>query len=263
MDPDHRIQQNIKLTLAYDGSRYFGWQKTQEGPSIEEELQKAVEQIVQHAASLQAASRTDAGVHAMGQVVNFFTHKQLVDANKLRASLNSLLPKDIVVTAVEFVSPLFHPTLDSEGKEYRYFVCLGPVQLPHNRHTSWHVPYSPDLSAIRAAIPHLIGTHDFSAFCNAKKNSYYSDCTRTIHRLDLMTFDDQRLCFCIRGNRFLYKMVRNIVGLLIDVGKGKICSDSIPSILKSRSRPQAGVTAPACGLFLFEVFYAGSASKPA
>ena len=124
---------NIKLTLAYDGAAYFGWQKTSVGPSIEEELQLVLEKVFQHSIILQAASRTDAGVHALGQVVNFFTEKPGLNFGVLKISLNRLLPKDIKIIDIKEMPLSFHPTVDCLYKEYRYFICFGAAQLPHHR----------------------------------------------------------------------------------------------------------------------------------
>lgn len=249
------MTQNIKLILAYDGRAYLGWQKTAMGPSIEATLQSAIEQILQHPTPLQAASRTDAGVHAQGQVVNFTTSKPLSALPRFQLSLNSLLPKDIVVLSTECMPLSFHPTLHCIGKEYRYFVCTGPTQLPQHRFYAWHVYDRLNLSLIRQALPFLVGEHNFAAFCNIKKNAHYTDYVRTVQTLELKELDEQRLSFHISGNHFLYKMVRNLVGTLIDIARGKITLDYLPSILQSYSRPRAGVTAPAHGLFLHQVFY--------
>lgn len=247
--------QNIKLVIAYDGGAYRGWQKTPMGPSIESTLQQVLEKILQHATPLQAASRTDAGVHAEGQVVNFFTSKTDLNLNRLKLSLNSLLPKDISVLSVEKMAPSFHPTLDCKGKEYRYYICYGSAQLPHHRLYSWHYPYPLELNLMHQALPYLLGSHDFSSFCNVKKNASYAHFNREINRIDLVELEKERLCICIEGNHFLYKMVRNIVGTLLYVGRGKIKIEDIPLILKSGDRTQAGVTAPAHGLFLYRVHY--------
>lgn len=252
---------NIKLVIAYDGRDYLGWQKTECGPSIEGTLQTILEQIYQEPINLQAASRTDAGVHANGQVVNYISTKEK-ELRRLQSSLNHLLPKDIVVMSIESAATAFHPTLDSQGKEYHYLICNGPVQLPHHRFYSWHAPYALDISLIREAIPFLTGTHDFSAFCNFKKNADYSDFIRTVHQIDIETISPSRLCFKISGNHFLYKMVRNIIGTLIYIGSGKIKSDDLPKILASQDRTQAGITAPAHGLFLHQVFYGSSHTIP-
>lgn len=245
---------NIKLIIAYDGRDYLGWQKTRMGPSIEESLQRAIEQIVQHPAPLQAASRTDAGVHAKGQVVNFLTSKAL-DLSPFIISLNSLLPKDIVVLSACLMPSSFHPTLDCMGKEYRYYACMGPTQLPHHRYYSWHIHYPLDLGNILKAIPFFLGSHHFASFCNVKKNAHYRDDIREIQLLEMLELEGQRLCFRICGNHFLYKMVRTIIGTLTDIGRGKINLKELPRIIESGCRPQAGVTAPAHGLFLHEVFY--------
>lgn len=249
---------NIKLIIAYDGTVYLGWQKTSMGPSIEATLQNTIEQILQHPIILQAASRTDAGVHAEGQVVNFLTSKIHLDLNRFRTSLNKLLPKNIVVLNIEKMPFSFHPTLDVLGKEYHYFICFGSTQLPQHRFYSWHVPYSLKLDAIQKVIPFFIGSHDFAAFCNVKKNAHYSDYIREVQQLEFLELGNHRLCFRIRGNHFLYKMVRNIVGTLIYIGRGKLDIHAIPVIFQSGSRPEAGMTAPAHGLFLHQVFYKNS-----
>jgi tRNA pseudouridine38-40 synthase len=246
---------NIKLILSYDGRAYLGWQKTRTGQSIEQTLQNVIEKIVQHPVHLQAASRTDAGVHANGQVVNFTTSKTHLDLERFCVSLNSLLPKDIVALRADWMPASFHPTLDSICKEYRYFICFGSKQLPHHRFYSWHVSHLLDLVAIREAIPLLIGRHNFAVFCNVKKNEHYKDYIREVQLLELIEIEEMRVYFRIRGNHFLYKMVRNIIGTLIDIGRGKIALQTLSSILESQSRPQAGVTAPAHGLFLYEVCY--------
>lgn len=246
---------NIKLIIAYDGTGYLGWQKTKMGLSIEETLQNVIEQILQHPAPLQAASRTDAGVHALGQVVNFLTPKGDLNLQKFKLSLNSLLPKEIVVLETAWRPASFHPTLDSIGKEYHYFICYDPIQLPQHRFYSWHIPYFLDIENIQKAIPQLIGQHDFSSFCNLRKNVHYSDYVREIQSLELHRCDDSRLRFSIKGNHFLYKMVRNIVGSLVDIGRGRLDRAHLPAILNSKYRPEAGMTAPAHGLFLFKVFY--------
>lgn len=245
---------NIKLTLSYDGGAYLGWQKTNAGPSIEETLQTQIEKILQHSVTLQAASRTDAGVHAKKQVINFFTER-VFDLEKFIFRLNQLLPKDIVALNCEYKPASFHPTVDCLSKEYHYFVCLGKIQYPHLRLHSWHVHYPITLELIIEAIPSLTGTHSFQAFCNQHPNLRYHDYVRTIERIECLEIEEGRLCFKIKGNHFLYKMVRNLVGTLIHVGRGKILPNEIAHILESRDRKRSGVTAPAHGLFLHEIFY--------
>lgn len=248
---------NIKLVIAYDGTAYLGWQKTPTGPSIEAALQNVLEKILQHEVALQAASRTDAGVHAVGQVVNFLTlhPPQKFGLDKLKISLNSLLPKDISVLSVEEASPHFHPTLDCKGKEYCYYVCWDHSQLPHQRLYSWHYPHSLSLEKMMESIPYLIGNRDFSAFCNHKKNASYKDFCRDLTAIEIIENGPKNLCFRISGNHFLYKMVRNLVGTLVYIGRGKINKDDLPIILESGDRTLAGVTAPAYGLFLNAIYY--------
>lgn len=248
-------KKNLKLIVAYDGKNYLGWQKTPEGPSIEASLETVLQQIFQHPVQLQAASRTDAGVHANGQVVNFFTSKPEVNLSKLKNSLNSLLKKDIAILEIEEMALPFHPTLDAIGKEYHYYLCYDDFQFPQLRHYSWHVPFALNIDDMKEAASILIGKHDFSSFCNAKKNSSYLDYFREISSLDILELENKRLCIRIVGNHFLYKMVRTIVGTLVYVGKNKIKKEEIPFILSAKYRPEAGMTAPSHGLYLHKVSY--------
>jgi tRNA pseudouridine38-40 synthase len=241
---------NIKAILAYDGTRYLGWQKTRMGPSIEGQLQSVLEQITGQSIVLQAASRTDAGVHADGQVVNFFLNKETVELPKLQLSLNRLLPGDISVLKLTAVHSEFHPTLDAACKEYHYTFSIGPVQFPRHRLYAWHYPYKLDIQAISDASRHFIGEHDFSSFCNVKKNDKETDFIRTVFSIEIKELAESRLRIIIKGNRFLYRMARNIAGTLAGVGKGDMAPAEIPEILKQKDRTQAGVTAPAHGLSL-------------
>lgn len=246
------MRQNIRLDIAYDGTRYRGWQKTSSSPSIEEHVEKALQIILQEEVTLQAASRTDAGVHAWGQVVNFFTSKD--NLTLLQRSMNGLLPNDIIIRAATLASPDFHPTLDCTGKWYRYHINIGPVQLPHLRFTSWHV-VKPHLSLMQDAAKLLLGEHDFTAFCNHKNNETYATTIRSIDELEIKKVSETMIQIDVKGSNFLYKMVRNIVGTITYVGMGKIAVDEITTILHSKDRRHAGITAPAQGLTLQEVFF--------
>jgi tRNA pseudouridine38-40 synthase len=246
---------NIKLLIAYEGSHYLGWQKTNLGRSIEGELQRVLSKILQENIELQAASRTDAGVHAAGQVINFATQNESINLTKLKFSLNRLLPKDIVVLESEDVAENFHSTLNCISKEYHYFVCYDQVQLPVQRYFSWHYPSPLNLYTMRTAAQTLLGEHDFSSFCNFKKNQHYKHYVRNLLKLDITELGNKQLRFEVQGNHFLYKMVRNIIGTLIYVGCGKIPQEKVGTILVSKDRTFAGVTAPAHGLFLFSVNY--------
>ncbi len=241
---------NVKLIVAYDGAEFYGWQKTKMGISVEGALQNALEQILQHPVILQAASRTDRGVHALGQVVNFFSSKKVP-----LISLNRLLPSGLAVLSIDTMPPDFHPTLDVKSKEYRYHICYGSIQLPQNRHSSWFVPAALDIGKMQEAAALLIGTHDFSAFCLNRKKEQYRDCLRTIDRCQVEVIEDKRLQITIAGPAFFYKMVRCLVGTLVGVGKGKIALSDIRDLLKEHNRALAGVTVPAHGLTLVKIDY--------
>lgn len=249
-----QLPSNISLTLAYDGTQYFGWQKTKEGPSIEQALEDKLSLILQQPVALQAASRTDRGVHASGQVVNFYTQRH-PPLEKLHKSLNKILPRDLVVKDIQLAPHDFHPTTQCTSKIYRYYVDYGLHQLPCYRHFAWHIPAKLDLSLVRAAKDDLIGTHHFKAFCNEHLNCQYEDYMRTIYAIKLEALVDKRLVFEIHGNHFLYKMVRNIVGSLIDIGRGRLHPETLALSLQSGLRADLGVTAPCHGLFLEKVFY--------
>lgn len=245
---------NIAIRLAYDGTRYLGWQKTKEGPSIEQELQDVLEKVLQHPIALQASSRTDAGVHARDLVVNFRT-PHTIDTDKLHISLCCLLPKDIAATSIQDAPPDFHPTLQAAGKEYHYWVCTDTFQYPEHRLYSWHYPHELNIDAMREAAAYFIGTHDFAAFCNMKKNEEYAHHIRQLTDVRIIPAGT-RIRFEIFGTQFLYKMVRNIVGTLVYVGQGKINPSDVKKILNLKDRTLAGVTAPAHGLTLFKTFMA-------
>ncbi len=233
-----------KLIISYDGTRYFGWQKTNVGPTIQEELQKAVAKITQETAVPEAASRTDRGVHAKGQVVHLSLQKEIA----LR-SLNAVLPSDIRVLELEPAA--FHATLDAVKKEYHYHLCLGAVQDPIHRLYSWHTRYPLDLEKMRRASKDLLGTHDFSAFANEPEENPHC----SLESIQIEELPGERLQIALIGNRFLYKMARNLSGTLVYIGCGKLPLDCIPSLLASRDRKAAGITAPAHGLVLQKVFY--------
>lgn len=244
-----------KLLVAYDGTNYFGWQKTKSGPSIEEALEKSLEQILQEKITLQAASRTDRGVHAKGQVVDFHSTKPITDYHKFLIGINALLPPDVAVLEAEEAPPGFHPTLNVDTKTYEYAICYGKVQLPQHRLYSWHFHYPLDIAMMRDASALLQGTHDFSAFCNQKNNEEYENHIRTVHSILIEPIGHERLTIQVTGNHFLYKMVRNIAGTLAYVGCGKMTSEDVEKILQLHDRTLAGVTAPAQGLTLSHITY--------
>jgi len=241
---------NIQLIIAYDGTHFLGWQKTSDGPTIEGTLQQVLEQIYQEPLLLQAASRTDRGVHATGQVVSYRTKKER-DLKKIQFSLNQMLPPTIRIRAIKEVADDFHPTLDAIEKEYHYFVTTSLIQSPFDRCFAWHCYYPFDLEKMKQAASSLLGTCNFSAFCNVSV-SQSQEKVCTIKALDIIQ-QEERLKMIIKGNRFLYKMARNLVGYLIDIGRGKIQNDQ--TLLKKQDRKLSGITAPAHGLILKYVNY--------
>ncbi|MFI5334549.1 MAG: tRNA pseudouridine(38-40) synthase TruA [Chlamydiales bacterium] len=243
---------NVRMVVAYDGTDYLGWQKTKTGKSIEETLGSALQQILREEVALQAASRTDRGVHAQGQVVNFFSPTD--DLTLIERGVNAVLPKSISVKSVEIAAPSFHPTLDATGKEYQYFLCPTAIQLPFHRNFSWHLQTPLEIEKMKRSAEQLVGKKDFSAFCNAgTHNKRTGICT--LREISFTPIEDDRLKIAIIGDNFLYKMVRNLVGTLVYVGMGKIKNEELPSILEGRDRTRAGITAPAHGLVLQQVFY--------
>ncbi|NGX46293.1 MAG: tRNA pseudouridine synthase A [Chlamydiae bacterium] len=240
---------NFKGVIAYKGTRYYGWQKTGSFPTIEEELEKAATQILNQPVTFQAASRTDRGVHAEGQVINFIAP----DYERLQRGIQALLPPDIALISLDKEKDSFHPTLDAKGKEYHYFICNRPYQLPFHRDFSWHVKNPLDLEKMKAALPLLLGERDFSAFSNERIPQEKK--RRHLTRLTLVPLEEGRIKIEVEGKSFLYKMVRNLIGTLVYVGCQKISLEELPLIINSGKRALAGVTAPAHGLVLKRVLY--------
>lgn len=244
---------NIKLIIAYFGAPFAGWQKTKMGASIEESLESALQKILQHEVNLQAASRTDAGVHAEGQVVNFLMQKP-IPLKRLHHSLNGMLPQEISVISAEEMPPDFHPTLDCVKKEYWYHLCNAHTQSPFYRDTSWHFPYPLDQCLMQKGAAHLLGTHDFSAFCN-ERQLWDRNPVCSLEKIEIIPLEHKRIRITLTGDHFLYKMARNIAGTLAYIGCGKLAVSDLPAILSGKDRTRAGVTAPAHGLVLKHVSY--------
>lgn len=239
-----------KAIIAYDGSSFLGWQKTKEGPSIQQTLEQTMMKLTQKQVGFEAASRTDRGVHAEGQVVSFCMEEGW-PPEKLQRGLNALLPVEIRVLHVEAREDLFHPTLHAKEKEYHYRMCLTPFQNPIHRHYSWHFRYPLDIEPMKQGAQALLGTHDFSSFANEPEENPIC----TLRQVNFSFLETNRLQMALIGDRFLYKMARTLAGTLAYVGCGKLDVHSIPEILQSKSRSQAGITAPALGLFLHRVSY--------
>jgi len=244
----------IRLVVEYDGTGLHGWQRQLNGATVQQHLEEALAQIVQHEVSVTGASRTDAGVHARGQVVAFATERQ-IPLHGFRRGLNSLLPEQIAVREATEVDETFHPRHSATGKHYRYTLLVRPDRSPLWRDRAWHLSDALDLDAMRAGASHLVGEHDFAAFraagCTAKT---------TVRRIEsiVISRDADLVRIDLHGNAFLRQMVRIIVGTLVEVGVGKRPPTQVAEIMASLDRTLAGITAPAHGLELVEVRYDGT-----
>ncbi len=250
---------NLMMSMAYDGTRYLGWQKTNLDaiqPSIEYVVQTTLEKILQHPVPVQAASRTDRGVHAEGQVINIFTNKEDLDLDRLQHSLNCLLPADIrILTCSEAPELSFHATLSAKAKQYVYRICTGKTLLPFLRYTHWHLPDALDREKMELGAEIILGEHDFLSLRNHRKGKDYNDTVRNVMSIDFQDVTPDILEIKVTANNFLYKMCRNIIGTLVWVGLGKISPGTLAKTLSGGTRSDAGITAPAQGLSLSKVFY--------
>ena len=252
----------LKLTLQYDGTDYVGWQRQAAGTSIQGLLEDALRPIEKAAVTVHGAGRTDAGVHALGQVASIVLASSIEPGTLMRA-LNAVLPADVRVIAAEVVADDFHARFSASGKRYRYRVLNGAAGCPFEHRYVWQVAQPLDREAMASAAVRLEGRHDFSAFAAAGGATTTNERTITRIRVDsgplawpapgpLVTFE-------VEGDGFLRHMVRNIVGTLVDVGLGRSSPSDVAGILASRDRSRAGITAPASGLFLVEVLYGPAA----
>jgi len=245
---------NFKITIEYDGSAYHGWQSQATGLTIQDEIEKALMTMTGKRVVLTGSGRTDAGVHAFGQAANFHCDTAL-DPEVIQRGLNGLMPEDIVITACKQVPDKFHARYDVKSKTYHYRILNRTLPASIFRQYAWHIRKKLDLDAMRSALSHIIGTHDFKAFEGS--GSPRANTIRCVMHADLVELEDGYMVFEIEGDGFLRFMVRNIVGTLVDVGLGKITSDDFNRILASKDRKLAGATAPAHGLFLMRVKYQG------
>ncbi len=242
---------NIMLVIEYDGTGYNGWQTQRNKTTIQETIESALRSITNEETELIGASRTDSGVHALGQTANFVTSSK-IKVERIPFALNSLLPKDIAVTSAEEVSYDFHARFSSKGKKYKYTILNSEFPSPLRRSNTYFYPTELNIDNMKMACSYFIGEHNFDAFRSAGGSAKSS--VRTIYSLELITNNDL-IEINIDGNGFLYNMVRIIVGTLIDVGRGKIIPADIINIIKSGDRKLAGKTVPAHGLCLMEVYY--------
>ncbi len=245
----------FKLTLAYDGSAYHGWQSRKEGTGVQNRVEAALARLFPSAPQVESASRTDSGVHAWGMVAHCEVPRGEFNLppGKLALALNACLPKDIRVRSAVRVPPDFHARFDAIGKEYRYQIWNHPVMNPLLRDRAWHVPRVLDFSAMNEAAAQFVGRHDFRSF-TANRGVVLEDAVRTLTRCEARKRGPQ-VTFVIEGEGFLYKMCRGIVGTLVQVGEGRFSSGAISEMLHQRQRWAAGVNAPALGLVLWKIFY--------
>ena len=243
---------NFKLTIEYDGSRYCGWQRQNNDPTIQGEIEQALMKMIGRKISLIGSGRTDAGVHAYGQVANFKCDTKL-NAEDFLGGLNSLMPDDVIVTSCEEVDETFHARYNVQSKTYVYRILNRSRPAAICRQYAWHIRKKLNLESMRAAITHLVGCYDFKAFEGA--GSPRSHTHRCVIKANLFEKKNGYLVFEIEADGLLRFMVRNIVGTLLEVGLGKITPADFKRILDSKDRSQAGATAPARGLFLKEVNY--------
>lgn len=246
------LVRNIRLGVEYEGSDWHGWQLQSNAPSIQGELERALLRITGETIRLTGASRTDAGVHARGQVCNFYTESG-IPLFRFPFALNANLPDSIVITGADLVAADFHARYHALGKSYIYTINNNPLPAAIGRQFSWHVPRRLEVTTMQEAAASLVGRHDFRAF--QAVGSPVADTVREIHRLRLEQAADGYIRILVEGNGFLYKMVRTIVGTLVEVGKGKMAAAAVASVLKGGNRAQAGPTAPPHGLCLEKVFY--------
>ncbi len=245
----------LRITVAYDGTAYAGWQVQKIGTGVQDIIEQALARIVSGHHRLHSSSRTDTGVHALGMVahVELPQEKLRVPPKKLRLALNAHLPEDIRVMDVRRAAPGFHARFDARGKQYRYLVWNHPAMNPLLRTTAWHVPQALDLPAVRRAAKHFVGRHDFRSFA-ASRGYEYKDTIRTLTRCDLKR-SGSLLTFVIEGDGFLYRMCRGIVGTLIQTGRGRFTPEAVATMIHRRDRRVGGMSAPAHGLVLWKVNY--------
>lgn len=246
-----------RMIIAYDGTHYSGWQIQPNAPSIQQTLERALSKIAGHPLRIHGSGRTDAGVHALGQCAHVDLKIDISSEGLLRA-LNNHLPREIRIMEIQKVSQTFHAQYSAIGKIYHYHIWDQRYVSPFDRLYRQHIPYQLDRSLILEGCSYFIGTHDFKSFANI--GSGVKSTIRTLSRLDLVPQEGGfRLEF--EGNGFLYKMVRNIVGTLIEVGRKKILLSEIPLLFEAKDRRAAGPSIGPQGLFLVQVHYSSAVKE--
>ena len=242
---------NIKLILQYDGTAYHGWQTQENSVTVQQTVEDAIKKLTGVRPKLCGCGRTDTGVHARKYVCNFKTESK-IPCDKLPYAINTYLPPDIVCIGAEEADLDFDSRKSAIGKTYTYVIANSLYSNVFFNNRAWHYRYSLDIEKMKKAAAHFLGTHDFLGF--AASGFTVKTTIRTIHSIEISKKDDI-IEISVTGNGFLYNMVRIIAGTLVFVGNGKINPDDIPDIIASRDRKKAGITAPACGLYLTEVYY--------
>lgn len=263
---------NILLQIEYDGTDYAGWQIQNRSPSsvvrrpletIQETIEKVLEQVLQEKVKVSGSGRTDAGVHALGQTANFKTESRLGPA-RIHQALNALLPDDIRIKKARYAKDDFHACSCARSKVYRYVISNSKVASVFLKRYSWHIPYKLDMPLMKKEAKSIIGRHDFSSFCASGSSAKTR--VRTIKKISVKetvsavsgcaySGSSPVIIIEIEADGFLYNMARNIVGTLVEIGRGRLAPGSMDKILKARERRTAGPTAQARGLFLVKVKY--------
>jgi tRNA pseudouridine38-40 synthase len=244
--------QRLKCIISYDGTNFSGYQVQPNKRTVQSELEACLAKLHKgNEIKVFASGRTDAGVHAKGQVIHFDSPLSIPE-DRWPTALNSLLSDDIAVLSAEYANPSFHARFCARGKEYRYVLRLSSKCDPFMRNYAYHYPYPLNLEAMEEGASFLLGTHDFTSFCSAKTE--VEDKIRTIREIEFLR-DKELLTLKFVGDGFLYNMVRILVGTLLEIGSGERKPKEIEKILQGKDRRLAGKTAPAHGLYLWEVFY--------
>ena len=250
------MSNNYRVVVHFDGTEYYGWQfQTPEYPTIQAELIRALKIIAKKQVLVTGSSRTDAGVHSSGLTANFLL-PVAIEPESLKRALNSLLPKDIRIMECQLMDKSFNARFGAHSKTYVYRIFTGQVQPPFSQRFALHIPFPLDVKAMRKAARHFVGSKDFSSFTSDEPGK------KRMREVDMfkMQVRNEEITFTVRGKSFLRYMVRNMVGTLIDVSKGKFKPDEIPDIFAAKDRRRAGQTAPAKGLTLVKVEYEPSAA---
>lgn len=242
---------NIKLTMRFNGSGFHGWQIQENAETVQECTVRAIETIIGCRVTLNGCSRTDSGVHANMFCCNFRTEKE-IDCKKLMRGLNAVLPDSVSVYGCEEVPCEFHSRFDCKGKEYIYKIWNSEAKNPFMKSLALHYPYKLDTQMLNEQAADFVGTYDFSAFCSSGTD--VEDKTRTVYSCKV-TRDGEMVVFSVKGDGFLYNMVRIMVGTLLDINSGKIEKGTVRDIILSKDRKRSGITAKAEGLYLNEVYY--------